>query len=306
MASLSGKELLKYDWRVEVFLEKYKTHSPFELVGGKKVELLYEEDKYKTIAKRVQSELNNLEFFDSSGNKYKLSNLLKNREFGGKGEGFGVNIEMREIDSLNKQLNEAKKKLKKSTVPVKVGNKIYEVSECNKTDGTPKSDFHLLDIDGKEVVWISHKDGSKPKDFQQWGGMSEKEVPVYKHPETQKFIKQMQAMFPKGIPNATTVAKKIKDKKLKNFSVYGIGFGGPLGRQNVSMLVQGPIKLVQKGKYFEIESNHVHYNNDIIDGGFEPVFMAMFKGDRSSFGVKGARFGISPLESRKITIMLDS
>jgi hypothetical protein len=29
--------------------------------------------------------------------------------------------------------------------------------------------------------------------------------------------------------------------------------------------------------------------------------MAMYKGDRNQFGVKGARFAIQPIESRKIT-----
>lgn len=304
MASLSASALIKNDWRVEVFIDKYSKRDKFELVGGQKVELLYTDENRNILAGRKLDELSKLVFFDARGNKYKLSNIQKNKEFGGKGEGFGINIELREIDSLNKQLDEVKKTLKKSTVPLRVGKKIYEVTYCEKTAGTPKSDFHLYDINGKEVVWMSHKEGSKPKDFQQWGGMTEKEVPVFKHKESQEFIKIMQKMFPKGLPNATTIAKKIKDPTLKKYSVYGIKYGGPLGQQNVSLVLQGPLKLVKKGNAWEIDANHVHFNGEDITGGFEPVFMAIYKGDRSNFNVKGARFGISPLESRKITVLL--
>ena len=37
---------------------------------------------------------------------------------------------------------------------------------------------------------------------------------------------------------------------------------------------------------------------------FEPVLMALYKGDRSNFGVTGARFAIQPMGSRKITQMV--
>ena len=39
--------------------------------------------------------------------------------------------------------------------------------------------------------------------------------------------------------------RKIKDKKLKMMSVYGNGFSGSFGRQNVTITIQGDIKLVK-------------------------------------------------------------
>jgi hypothetical protein len=303
-SNLAASELLKYDWRLSVFLEKYRKKQPFELVGGQKVTFVYDEQVDKVLQKKNTQQLNNLRFRDAKDKIYKLSDIKKTTEFGGKGSGAGVNIEMREIKSLNEQLTVAKNKLKSATVPIKIKNKIYNVAECVKTPGVPKSDFHLIDINGKEVVWISHKEGRTPKDFQQWGGMSEKEAPVYNHSETQAFIRVVQAMFPEGITPATTVARRIKDTTLQAYSVYGIDYGKELGRQNVSLVLQGPVKLEQQGKFYTITANHAHENGEELDGGFEPVFMAIYKGDRDNFGVKGARFGISPLESRKITKMV--
>ena len=84
------------------------------------------------------------------------------------------------------------------------------------------------------------------------------------------------------------------------YSVYGNQFGGPLGRQNTSILLQGPVKLVKRGKVYELESNHVHLNGESVDsGGFEPVLMAIYKGDRDNEGIKGTRLAIQPIQSRK-------
>lgn len=305
MASLSASELLKYDWRVQKFAEKYKAGEQFELVSKQKVKLLYEDSIYKTLLKKKPAEIQKIIFRDSKSKTktYKLNSFAKNEEFGGKpvGGGAGVGIEMREIDSINEQLNEIKSKTGESFVPIKVKAKTYRAVKCVKTKGVPKSDFSILDENGNEIIWLSHKEGSSARDFQQWGGMTE--TNIQNHPEAQKFIKKVQEKFPKGIPNATTVASMIKDSKLKKMSIYGVDYdvGKPLGLQNVSVVLQGPVKLRKVGKAWEFMANHAHENGEDITGDFEPVMMAIYKGDRSNFGVQGARFAIQPKGSRKIT-----
>jgi hypothetical protein len=186
-------------------------------------------------------------------------------------------------------------------VPIKVKNKTYRAAKCVKTKGVPKSDFSILDESGNEIMWLSHKEGSTARDFQQWGGMTE--ANIQNHKEAQKFIKQVQEMFPDGIPNATTVAKMIKDDNLKKMSIYGVDYkaGAPLGLQNVSVVLQGPVKLKKNGNAWSFTANHAHDNGEDIHGDFEPVMMAIYKGDRSNFGVQGARFAIQPKGSRKVT-----
>lgn len=301
MANLSPKEIRKYTWRSEVFIKKLKDKEPFEVTGGKKVVLVESKQAMKVLASGSDNELKALRFSDGNGNDFKLTDFVKNADFGGKGERSGVAKEDAALKSLNDALDSAKKAEGLSYVNVRIGNKTYKVSHAESTPGTPKSDFHLVDPSGKEIVWISHKDGKTEKDFQQWGGVSQRAEPdIFKHKETQAFAKLMVGMFPKGIPNATTVARKIKDKKLKMMSIYGNQYGKPFSQQNVTLAIQGPISLKKVGQSYKIESNHVHLNGEDLTGGYEAVFMAIYKGDRSDLGIKGARVVISPMGCRKI------
>jgi hypothetical protein len=299
MSSLAGKELYKYDWRAEVFLKKLKNNEPFELENGKKVIFIPAKDVINIITKRLPT--TGIRLLDAKGNAYSLKDVSKNAEFGGRGSGGGTVKEDRELLSLIEQIDAAKSENAAATIKIKVGNKTYDVYGAASTAGTPKSDFHLLDIDGKEIVWLSHKDGNKAKDFQQWGGISAaKEPTIFSHKETQKFIADLKREYPNGLPPATTLYRNIKDDKLKMLSVYGNKYGTTLGQQNVSMLLQGAVKLVKKGKHYELSANHVHYNGDSVDGdGYDPVLMAIYKGDRSDAGVKGTRIVISPVGGRK-------
>ena len=306
MASLSPKELLKYDWRVEVFLRKYKSKDKkertFDLVNNKKVSFIYDADVAKVVSRKNQVQLRTIRLLGEDGNEYKLSDLEKSAEFGGKGAGSGTLKEDIELQSLIKQLNDIRKKQKTGTVPIKVGGKTFNVADAITTPGTPKSDFHLVDDNGKEVVWISHKDGRTAKDFQQWGGISKRSEPtIFSHPETQSFIDDLKKTYPDGLPRRTTLYRKIKDDKLKNFSVYGNQYGNDEGRQNVSILIQGPVKLQKSGNVYKFVSNHVHYNGEKMTGDFEPVLTAIYKGDRSDAGVKGTRIVIMPIAGRKMT-----
>jgi hypothetical protein len=305
MANLSPAELRKYDWRPAVFVKKLKEKDPFEITGGKKVTLVYVKGVEKVLEKGTNKELAELRFTDGKGGVYKLSDFIKNKDFGGKGAGSGTVKEDHVIESLHGQLNSAKKKEGKSEIPIRIAGVTYNVSDVISTPGTPKSDFHLVDASGKEVVWISHKDGKTEKDFQQWGGISKKVEPlIHNHKETQKFIEEMNSMFPNGIPNSTTVARKIKSREIKMMSVYGNEFGKSFSRQNITLMLQGEVILKKSGSSYTITGYHTHENGEDMTGGYEPVFMAIYKGDRSDVGIKGARVVIAPFGSRKITYMV--
>lgn len=307
MANLSASELLKAgrEYRAEIIVRKMMAEESFETTTGKKVVFLKNNKIIKILKKedKTATELNSIRFLGNDGNEYKLSDIKKTGEFGGKGDRSGVAKEDAALASLNDQLSQVKKQMASATVPVVVDGRTYEVAYAESTPGTPKSDFHLVDISGKEVVWISHKDGRTAKDFQQWGGISQQKEPlIFAHRETQKFINDLKRTYPKGLPPATTLYRKIKDRRLKMMSVYGNAFGGALGQQNVSILLQGPIKLVKSGNKYKMDANHVHYNGDSVDAdGFEPVLMAIYKGDRSDAGVKGTRIVISPVGGRRGT-----
>ena len=298
-ANLGASELYKYEKRVDLFLKKYKAEEPFQLVDGGEVVLKYDTNTEKAI--KDKDNPSKIVFTSKEGNKtFKLTNLRKTSEFGG-----GVDrtrVEKNELDSLNQQIEIIKEDEGSDTINLKVDDYVYEVAKAEKTPGTPKSDFHLLDNKGKEVVWISHKDGTKASDFQQWGGISKKVEPVlYAYEEVQDFVADLKKKYSDGLPPATTLYRKIVKSELKMKSIYGNQYGDALGRQNVSIVMQGPVKLVKRGKNYELSANHVHLNGDDIEGSYEPVLMAVYKGDRSNEGLKGTRLSISPFGSRKGT-----
>lgn len=312
-SNLGPAELYKYgrDDRIVIFLKKYEDGEEFELVspinGKKKVKLMFDENIYKKLKNKTSP--GTIEFQTNAGKTVKLLQLAKTKEFGGlAGERSTTHIEEKEITSIREQLVEIKKKLKKPTVPIKVKNKIYQVYDIEKTKGTPKSDFHFLDIEGKPIIWMSHKDGSKPTDFQQWGGISKAVPNTHAHKETKQFIEDLKENFEEGLPRAANVVKHIKDKILKNKAVYGDEFRNGSTRyneDNVNLVLQGPVKLVKKGTVYEVEANHSHENGEILKGDYEPTFTAQYRGDRGA-PVKNSRASIWPsvVEKRKNTIKL--
>ena len=303
MVKMSPAEFVKYDWRIEVFLRKYKASEPFELANGMKMAFVYDPSIYKIMNKRNRSDLKDVRLVGlKNGTTYKLSDLGKSAEFGGRGSGSGTAKEDIELVSLQNQINAAKSKEASATITIKVGRKKYEVFGAETTPGVPKSDFHLVDINGKEVVWISHKDGRTAKDFQQWGGISKRKEPlIFNHKEVKAFVDDLKAEYPDGLPRATSLYRKINDKALVNMAVYGNEYPKKkLSRQNCSILIQGPVKLVKKGAYYEFKSNNIHFNGDPMTGPFEAVLVAIYKGDRSDAGVKGTRIVIMPVGGRKM------
>lgn len=84
-------------------------------------------------------------------------------------------------------------------------------------------------------------------------------------------------------------------------SVYGNEYGGLYSRQNTTLMLQGSVKLTKAGSNYKITAYHTHLNGEDMTGDYEPVFMAIYKGDRSDFGVAGTRIVIAPKGCRKIT-----
>jgi hypothetical protein len=311
MANLSATEITKpgREWRAAKLADMIASGQPLEITGGKKIILVASSESMKALRKNPlnSTTLSKMTFKsvnESNTKIYKLTDLVKTVEFGGKGERGGVLKEDAALESLNNQITEIQTKTKKPFVKIRVGDDVFKIQYAESTPGTPKSDFHLIDMNGEECVWISHKDGRGPKDFQQWGGISQSKEPlVFSHPETQRFIKDIKEKYgTRGLPPATSLVRPIKDKRLKMIAVYGNQFGSSLGRQNVSILLQGPITLDKSGDAYELKANHVHNNGDSVDSdGFDPAFMAVYKGDRSDAGIGGTRIVIQPITGRKAT-----
>jgi hypothetical protein len=303
MANLSGKEIYRFEWITEVFLDMYKNQKEFTLTNKKKMQFAVDDDIIKAV-KRKQS-TTPLVLLGLDGNEYKFSQIEKTKEFGGLDPGATVAKEMVALNTLKEYIAKAKVKEKSPTIKIKVKNTIYDVYDAVSTPGVPKSDFHLVDIDGKELVWISHKDGEKPSDFQQWSGVTERHEPqIYRKRETKNYINDVK-LYTKGeMPQATTIAREITKPSIKSMAVFGQDYGKAYGRQNVHIVVQGKIKLFKRGNFYYIGGKHVTLNGQRVYGDYEPVYMTTYRSDRSNFNIKNARFSIQAKKSRKIDVEL--
>lgn len=304
MAGLTPKDLKKRN-NFDIFISRVRTGKYFTLAegNGKKVKL------DRTIAEEVKGvddfqkyrQGSSIVLPTSNKSEIRLTQLYKDSEFSGRTQRTTAS-EDAEVKSLNEQLKKIMEDTGVDYVKVKVGRKTYNVVSVISTPGTPKSDFSFVDVNGRPVGHISHKDGSNPRGFQQWSGTSQRVEPgIFSHRETQAFIQDLKQMFPNGLPPASTLGRKIKDERLKKMAVYGSQFGSVAGINNVDVTLQGTVKLVKQGTIYKLTgSAHENVNGSIISGGYEPIFLAVYKGDRSDHGIKGARITINPREGRTV------
>lgn len=225
--------------------------------------------------------------------------FFKSTEFGGKGIGSGTTAEDAALTSFRKVLEEVMATTGEPYVPIKINGRVVNAVGVESTPGTPKSDFHVLDASGKEALWISHKDGSSAKDFQQWGGLTELDKKFPNHREIKKFIDDVLEKSGGELTGEASYARPIKDQALILCAVYGVDYATKRpGRQNVDVLLQGPVKLKKVGNYYEFTSNHTTYNGEIPTGDYSAQFFVR-KGDRSNFGIKNGRFMVAPKALRR-------
>lgn len=211
----------------------------------------------------------------------------------------GLDVELKAIEDLANAISAALLVVG-APLSIRLKNRtVSGVTQVMKTPGTPKSDFHLADANGRPLIHISHKNGSTPRDFQQWGGVTEKRIAD--HPEIKAFADDCRKIYGDKMPNGESVYKKIHDRGLKMMSVFGINYDkGSTDPNRVDVLIQGDPGLRHiRDNLFEFTSTgHVHYHGEIPDGGFEPVLAMIYKGDRDQLGIRGARASIYPLSGR--------
>lgn len=295
-ATLSPSQLRKRN-NLDVFIQKLANREPFVAAGQTEPTIVLEPDP-EALEQLRQGQIP-AKFKGENGQLYGLAQFEKTAEFGGKGTGFGTRIEDAELASLQAQLVELKGD--NPEITIRVGDRDVSVADVVTTPGTPKSDFHFVDMQGNSVAWVSHKDGTAATHFGQWGGMSDREMlPVYNanpqvKAEVAQFIKDIKAIVGDEMPRATTIARPASEL-FQMISIYGNGYGGPRGPQNVDVVLQGPVT-ISNG---QLVAPNMHSNGDAMKGAFEPAMMAMYKGDRSNFGIRGARFSMYPIGGRKV------
>jgi len=303
MAKLSLKELEKRN-NFYIFAKRIAIGQGFYVINNDKLVILHPNILDNLI------EINDLNKYKvgssivlptADGEVVKLSNLYKDSEFANRTQ-YSTAKQDEQISKIVLSINQIKHETNKNYVPLKIINTIYNINEIKTLGDKSKADFCFIDLNGNEVGFVSHKDGSSPKDFQQWSGTSKRfQEEIFNHYETQSFISDLKNIFNNGCPKASTVARKISDNKLKMIAVFGNDYGQEFGKNNVEAVMQGELALKPSGEAFILSGSHYTIpNGELPLYGYDPVFMAVHKKDRADHWIQNCRITINPIGSRKI------
>lgn len=293
-------DLQKYGGpRLKKVADKIKKGEPFDTVTDEQVVLLFNKPEYESLFTNAdieglknlaKSSINSFSFFiDKNGKEYSIKDLLKSKDFGGKGGGSGTRVEDIALEDVNKKLQE----LGSIDVKLSKDGEVYKgIIGATTVNGTPKADFTFNNEKGP-VIFISHKDGKGPKDFQQYSGFQG----LSNYPEIKAFVEDVRTKTGGELKPGDSFRKKITDDNIKLKAVYGLDQKvGNYGINNCQVILQGPIelKLDKTDNVYLVEANHKVINPSLPEGDYEPYMYVTFRSDRNNEGVKNARFGTYP------------
>lgn len=286
--------------RLVKLYDMIQSGKPLHKTDGNEVILKFASEEYadlfknrdlQGIKKVAGNGVNTFPFFlDSQNNSITLNDLLKTPDFGGKGAGSGTVVEDENLYILKKKLNNLIG-AEGGTIRVVVGNKTFEIAGAETQSGMPKSDFNLLDSQGKPVIFISHKKaggkGATADDFIRWSGYT-----MYAdHPEVSAFnnalVKFLQDNNLEGLPNASRFIAPINDKELIRKLIYGPEYGGENSKGNVNIIIQGEVEFENIGENkYRLTGEHTLLPPNTPEGEYTPYLTAGYRGDRKMFGIQ--------------------
>jgi hypothetical protein len=305
----SEKEVEKRLNRFALFTNKFIKRLPFKTTGDEEVKLKITRDARSAITNgeipamfdvAARRKVGTEEWIPPATHQeavIKFTQLEKTADLGGEASGRRLDKETKALESLQQQITELKGN--KPYILIDIGGNVVKVAGVVNVDGTPKSDFNLVDVNNQPVAFISHKDGSPatPKKFGQWAGVSA----FANHPEVKNFVRRFLRQYPNGMPSgATALSYPIKDPDLQMKAVYGKDFGGEFGLNNVNCIIQGPPKLEKIGNNkYKLSSLLVLNNGDPLPEGYQPIFIARYFGSRNDLGIPNTRIVMYPKFGRK-------
>tara|TARA_Y100000739_G_scaffold59060_1_gene48571 strand:- start:1784 stop:2797 length:1014 start_codon:yes stop_codon:yes gene_type:complete len=176
-----------------------------------------------------------------------------------------------------------------------------------------KADYVIEDSSGNKLLWLSHKKGTTAKEFQQYGGLSDKAGSesnkdcICEHPEVKDFLKKA-TEYHDGERIKHAVYRCLIDDDLVGKSVFGPDYNTTnpkFGPDFCQFIVQGKPSLKKSNQIencYEIEwSGITHSWNNVqifteTDNNYRAVMGITFKNNRNFKSedkkYKGSRAGI--------------
>ena len=292
---LKHVDIKKNSDRVTLFLSKIKDSEEFATVRRGMVKINKSEYDDFEAGFKVNGFSKNVK--TNKGNVQYPAGFLKSGEFGGKGKGSGTRAEDAALKNGQNALIKVLEKENQPAIKLIIGKKTVECAAIESTPGTPKSDFTVKDVQGNEVAHISHKAGSKARDFQQYGGITE----IPGESEIKKFVQDVIKKHPDGLPSGTSYYRPIKSDDIIMKSIFGINYKSKVAdRQSVDEFHQGTMTFKKaRGDTYSIESSHKGKNGDkpAEGSGYEAVLHARHQKPNAKYDglvLKNARLLIFP------------
>jgi hypothetical protein len=180
--------------------------------------------------------------------------------------------EMSVMNKINKMIGEADDG---KPIAIRIKGKQYNnVAGLVGGKGFAKADFVIVNMDGEEIGFLSHKKGDDAKSFQQYSGISKVAgLDIHEHKEVKGFRRKLNSILEKSEKgseddfskilkslstekeNYDSVYQKIGDVDLKKKAIFGKNSGSvKRGMDNVDFFVQGDPTFEKKpdltqGKY---------------------------------------------------------
>lgn len=131
--------------------------------------------------------------------------------------------EAAETEQVIKTQDKLKEVIKEfGEIRLKIGDNLYQVDKFEQVSGRPKADA-VFSFKGTPVIFVSLKKGSKPANFQQYGGLTDLQITgsnASEYPDITKFMQQIDKIF-----NAFDVKKNEAGKYDFNVFEKGAYFG---------------------------------------------------------------------------------
>jgi hypothetical protein len=167
--------------------------------------------------------------------------------------------EMVVMNKINKMIGQADGG---NSITLRIKGKDYNnVAGLVGGKGFAKADFVIVNMDGEEIGFLSHKKGDDAKSFQQYGGISKRAGDdIHNHKEVRKFHTTLTTLLEKSKDNSgddfskilnsfpkpetkkdyNSVYQKIEDDDLKKKAIFGKNNGSvKKGMDNVDFFIQG-------------------------------------------------------------------
>lgn len=303
---LGIKSFQDHESRTNVFIDALKSGKPIPLgakgstvvkqviVKQSGVEATYDPKKDSTKLAQILPTLSKgdrLMLVGDDDKTYKITDVDKTIELGGKGKGGTLGPERAAVESLSKQLANIGE-----PITISFGGKTYKgIDGVRSVAGNRKADFAFTSGD-TEVIFVSYKTGTTVKDIIFYGGITG----VADSPEISAFIEAVKAKTPDFKGHGVEYGAPITDDNAILKTLYGSNYGtGTPNANNVQAILQGDLQLSKKGKVYTIESDFEILPPTIPDGPYEPYLNARYAKDRNQFGIGHCRITMIPKDSRK-------